>query len=338
MTALEKPRNHDHLRIGILGAAGIAPAAIIAPARLVDGVDIAAIAARDPERAREFAAQHGIPTVYASYEELLADPSIDAVYNPTPNGLHGRWTIAALRAGKHVLCEKPFTANAVEARGVASVARESGLVVMEAFHYRYHPLMTRIIEIIESGELGVIRSYHSGFGGSGPRQDDIRWHLALAGGALMDVGCYPVHLIRTLAKAEPTVTSAVAHTADPGVDGDFEIDFALPDGVTAHVSTSMWSETSYIDARIEGDLGTLDVTNPFLPHEGNSLVVRTAAGERTESATTETSYYFQLLAFVAAIRHGDTVLTGPEDSIATMEVIDHAYVAAGLEPREPTRY
>lgn len=337
MATFVVPPPHDTVRIGILGAAGIAPKAIIAPARLVDRVEIAAVAARDPERAREFAAEHGIPTVYSSYAELLADPEIDAVYNPTPNGLHGRWTIAALRAGKHVLCEKPFTANAEEAREVAAVARETGQVVMEAFHYRYHPLMLRIIEIIQSGELGVIRSYRSGFGGSGAAPGDIRWNLALAGGALMDVGCYPVHLIRTLVGAEPTVTKATAHTADPGVDGDFEIDFVFPGGATGHVSTSMWAQTPYIDARIEGDLGTLEVTNPFLPHEGNSLVIRTAAGERTESSTTQTSYFFQLEAFVSAIRDGAPVLTGPEDSIATMEAIDSCYLAAGLEPREPAR-
>ena len=328
------------LRIGILGAAGIAPNAIISPARLLPGVEVVAVASRDTWRAEEFAAEYAIPTTHSSYEALLADASIDAVYNPTPNSLHGYWTMAALDAGKHVLCEKPFTANAAEARDVASAAasaRTRGLVVMEAFHYRYHPLAARIIEIIASGELGTVHSFYSGFGGSGAPRDDIRWNLALAGGALMDVGCYPVHLLRVLTGQEPTVTGAVAHTQSDGVDGDFEIDLEFADGVVGHVSASMWSDMPYINARIEGDQGTLVVTNPFLPHEGNSLVVTTGTGERTESVQGETSYFYQLQAFAEAISTGGAVLTSPDDAIATMAVIDAAYLAAGLELREPSK-
>ena len=327
------------LRIGILGAAGIAPNAIITPSRLIDDVEVVAVAARDIWRAEEFAKEYEIAKVHASYEQLLADPMIDAVYNPTPNGLHGFWTMAALDAGKHVLCEKPFTANAAEARDVAvaaTSARDRGLVVMEAFHYRYHPIVARMLAIIASGELGTVHSYHSGFGGSGAPRDDIRWNLALAGGALMDVGCYPIHLLRTLSGQEPVVTSAMAHTLTPGVDGDFTIDLAFADGVTGHVSASMWSDMPYITARIEGDLGTLMVKNPFLPHEGNALVVTTSTGERSETVQAETSYYYQLQAFAAAIADGSPVLTGPDDSIATMEVIDAAYLAAGLELRHPS--
>jgi predicted dehydrogenase len=124
------------VRIGILGAARIAPNAIIKPAQNSTETEIVAVAARDPQRAKEFAAKHGIPSVLPGYAELLADPDIDAVYNPLPNSLHGRWTLAAIDAGKHVLCEKPFTANAEEARTVAKAAEASGLVVLEAFHYR----------------------------------------------------------------------------------------------------------------------------------------------------------------------------------------------------------
>src|ERR1700694_5906392 len=122
------------IRIGVLGAARIAPAAIIRPARRVPDAEVVAVAARDRDRATSFAAKHAIPRVVASYDELVNDPDIDAVYNPLPNGLHGRWTIAALKAGKHVLCEKPFTANADEARSVAEADNGNpGLVVMEAF-------------------------------------------------------------------------------------------------------------------------------------------------------------------------------------------------------------
>jgi hypothetical protein len=145
------------VRIGTLGAARITPGALVKPARNSSEAELVAVAARDRTRADAFASKHGIPTVHDSYDTLLADPSIDAIYNPLPNGLHAEWTIAALEAGKHVLCEKPFTANAKEAEAVAAVASGTGLVVMEAFHYRYHPLAERMREIVERGELGQLR-------------------------------------------------------------------------------------------------------------------------------------------------------------------------------------
>jgi predicted dehydrogenase len=144
------------LRIGILGAARIAPLALIKPAKGNVEVVVAAVAARDAARAQAFAAKHGIARVHESYETLIADPDLDAIYIPLPNGLHGRWIRAALGTGKHVLCEKPFTANAAEAREIAELAAKSGRVVMEAFHYRYHPLALRVEQIIASGELGTL--------------------------------------------------------------------------------------------------------------------------------------------------------------------------------------
>ena len=150
------------MRIGILGAARIAPLALINPAKENTEVVVAAVAARDVSRARAFAAKHGIARVHDSYEALIGDPDLDAVYNPLPNGLHGRWTRAALTAGKHVLCEKPFTANAAEAREIAELAAKSDRVVMEAFHYRYHPLTLRAEQIIASGELGKLERVEVG--------------------------------------------------------------------------------------------------------------------------------------------------------------------------------
>ena len=179
------------LRIGVLGAARIAPAAIIRPAQHVADVEVVSVAARDPERAKAFAAKHSIPKVPRSYEELLADPDIDAVYNPLPNGLHGRWTLAAIAAGKPVLCEKPFTANADEARVVASAADSAGIVVMEAFHYRYHPLFTRVKELLDGGAIGPVVHIETWMCFPLPMRKDIRWQLGLAGGATMDAGATP---------------------------------------------------------------------------------------------------------------------------------------------------
>jgi predicted dehydrogenase len=146
------------LKIGTLGAAKITPAALVKPARRVPGAEVVAVAARDRARASRFAERHGISTVHPSYEALIADPNVDAVYNPLPNGLHGHWTVAALEAGKHVLCEKPFTANAAEAAAVAAAGARSGRVLIEAFHWRYHPLATRVLDVLGSGVLGPLRS------------------------------------------------------------------------------------------------------------------------------------------------------------------------------------
>jgi predicted dehydrogenase len=146
----------EGLRIGTLGAARITPAALIKPARHVPDVTVSAMAARDPDRARQFAAKHGIPVVHASYDALIDDPGIDAIYNPLPNSLHALWTLRAIEAGKHVLCEKPFTSNAAEAEQVAAAAKGSGLVVMEAFHYRYHPLARRMLDVVAGPDTGQV--------------------------------------------------------------------------------------------------------------------------------------------------------------------------------------
>ena len=184
--------------------------ALIRPARSVAEVTVAAVAARDRSRAETFAARHGIPTVHRGYAEVIADPTLDAVYVPLPNALHAEWTLAALAAGKHVLCEKPMTANADEAQKVAAAAETSGLVVMEAFHYRHHPLMTRALELV--GEIGPVRHVETRLCFPLPKFNDIRYDHALAGGAMMDAGCYAVHALRTLGGAEPTVVSATANS------------------------------------------------------------------------------------------------------------------------------
>ena len=327
------------LRIGVLGAAKITPSALLKPARQVGEVTIAAVAARDPARARGFATRHGIATVHNDYQELIDDPSIDAVYNPLPPALHGRWTIAALEAGKHVLCEKPFTANADEARAVEQAARGTGLVVMEAFHYRYHPLARRLVDIVASGELGAIRSMDASFCAALPPSGArIQWQAALGGGATMDLGCYPIHLLRTLAGAEPEVISARAEVLPraPGIDRLMRAELTFPGAVTGRVSASMWSSRLFsVRARVIGDAGELRVCNYLSPQTGYSLTVRTSAGRRRERLTREPTYLFQLRAFAAAVLRDGPVLTGPQDAVANMRVIDAVYRAAGLEPRQP---
>jgi len=325
------------MKIGVLGAARIAPTALIKPARVVDGVEVAAVAARDRGRAEAFAARHGVPTVHESYAALVADPSLDAVYVPLPNGLHARWTLAALEAGKHVLCEKPFTANTAQARQVAAAAEGTGLVVMEAFHYRYHPLARRMAEIVAGGELGAIRRVETAMCFPLPRFADIRYDFGLAGGALMDAGCYAVHCLRLLSPGEPEVTAATARPLkrDARIDRAMTARFRLPGGATGHIQASMWSAAVLrLRARVVGERGTLSVVNPFAPQYWSRFTVRVDGRSRRERFDGETTYVHQLRAFAAAVRGEPTNLTPPADSIATMSLIDDVYRAAGLPLRD----
>jgi predicted dehydrogenase len=325
------------LRIGVLGAARIAPAAIVGPARRAEGVEVVAIAARQRARAEAFATKHAIPRVVDSYEQLVADPDIDAVYNPLPNGLHGRWTMAAMAAGKHVLCEKPFTANAEEARAVEAAHRHCGVVLMEAFHYRYHPLFARVRELIASGNVGTVRHIEAALCFPLFSAQDIRWDLALAGGATMDAGCYPIHMVRHLAGAEPEVTSAAARLRSPGIDRFMRAEFRFPDGVTARATCSMLSaQILRVSLRVVGTEGEVRVFNPLGPDKFHRLTIRSKAEKHVEHSSRRATYDFQLDAFIRAVERGDPVLTGPDDAIANMVAIDAVYRAAGLEPRQPT--
>jgi predicted dehydrogenase len=322
------------VRIGCLGAARIAPGALVKPAQKSTGAVVAAVAARDRARAEAFATRHSIPRVYGSYQELVEAPDLDAVYVPLPNGLHAQWTLAALAAGKHVLCEKPFAANAGEANRVAEAATRAELVVMEAFHWRYHPLAHRLIEAVQSGELGQIRRVEAAFVFPLPRWSDIRWQLDLAGGSLMDIGCYAVHVVRTLAGAEPEVLWAASRQRSPGVDRWIRADLGFADGRTGQVTAGMWAGSVFrAHARITGERAVMRVLNPLAPHTFNLITSRGQSGSRLERVRGRPTYEYQLEAFVAAITEGEPVLTGPSDSVANMQVVDAIYQAAGLELR-----
>jgi predicted dehydrogenase len=324
------------LRIGVLGAARIAPLALVGPAKGNAEAVVAAVAARDVPRAQAFAAKHGIARVHDSYDALVADPELDAVYNPLPNGLHGKWTRAALAAGKHVLCEKPFTANAAEAREIAELAAVSDRVVMEAFHYRYHPLALRVEEIIASGELGNLRRIEAALCFPLPRFSDIRYSYSLAGGATMDAGCYAVHMVRTFGGSTPEVVSAQAKLRDPRVDRAMTAELRFADGHTGRVRCSMWSkQLLQISAKVVGEHGELRVLNPVMPQFYHRLTVRAPDGKRVERFGRRPSYAYQLDAFVGAVLRGNPVRTTPQDAVENMTVIDAIYRAAGLPLREP---
>jgi len=329
------------MKIGILGAASIAPSAIIAPARLVEGLEAYAVAARDTRKAEKFAKKHGLAKCHISYDALLADGQIDAVYIPLPNGLHGEWTMKALNAGKHVLCEKPFTANAEEAEAVAQKTRQTALTVMEAFHWRYHALVDRVKQIIQSGEIGEVTQVEMSMCFPLPVFSDIRWQWALAGGSLMDAGCYCVSITRFLADAETDstieVTRARAKTiSDNRIDRWISADLSFGNGVRGTVTAAMWSGTLLkMKAKVTGSRGELHILNPVAPQYFNRLTVKSGGTRRTEKVEGETTYTAQLRAFKAACEGKATNLTGVDYAVRNMGVIDAIYRKAELPVRQP---
>ena len=330
----------EPLRIGILGAARIADRAIVAPARAT-GARLVAVAARDPERAERFAAEHQVERVHTSYQDLLDDPEIDVVYNPLANGLHGPWNLRAIAAGKHVLTEKPSASNATEAAQVRDAVSESGVVFMEAFHYVYHPVMRRLQALLAKGELGDLQHVEATMVMPPPPQDDPRWSLALAGGAVMDVGCYGLHSQRMFgpyAGGAPKLLGARAGERKRlrGVDEWLNADLEFPGGATGAVRTSMAAESVEFSLKVVGTRGEVFAPSYVLPQNDDRVIVTTKEDTWVEHLGTRTSYTYQLEAFAAAVRDGAPVLTDADDALATMQLIDTCYVAAGLAPRPTT--
>ncbi len=330
---------HDHhitgdVRLGVLGAAEIVKGALLEPAAGLDGVTVAAIAARDVSRAREYAAAHAVPRVLASYDELLGDTGIDAVYVPTPAALHGFWTRRALEAGKHVLVEKPFTANADEAAEIAALAQRNGLVVMEAFHSRHHPMWNRLRAVLRSDAIGGVRRAEARFLVPIDDRADIRWQLSLGGGALMDLGVYPVTLLRHLF-GEPVVRAATAADAG-GVDAAMTAELRFPGGIDGRVVASMRQEDGFAaDLEVTGSAGTMEMQMPYHPQWGGLMTVTNAHGTTTEAGDERSSYSYMLQTFRDAVRNRAPVVTDAAAATATMRVVDGIYRAAGMAPRQP---
>jgi predicted dehydrogenase len=329
----------EPLRIGILGAARIAELSIVGPAAAT-GHRLVAVAARDTARATAFAHRHGVERVLVTYDDVLADPEVEAVYNPLANSLHAEWNIRAARAGKHVLGEKPSAVNAEQARRVQNAVDASGVVFMEAFHYPYHPVFQRVCALLDAGMVGEVRHVRATLLMPAPPDDDPRWSLELAGGATMDLGCYSLSCLSLLGRyagGSPSVVGASAQerAGRPGVDERLLIDVVYPSGATGSGGSDMASERRDFQLTVTGTKGELSVPMFPVPHEDDTVVVRRhGAADLVEHLGRRSSYTYQLEAFAAAIRSGAPVLTDAAWSVGTMELVDAAYRAAGLEPRQ----
>jgi predicted dehydrogenase len=322
------------IRFGTLGAASITPRALVYPCADELRATILAIGARDRTRAEGFAHHHRIPIVLDSYADVVEHPEVDAVYVPLHIPAHCEWTIRALRAGKHVLCEKSFASNAAEAEEMAAVGRETGLVVMDAFHYRYHPIFHRAREIYRSGELGEIREIDAAFHISVTDPSSIRMNYAQGGGVTMDIGCYPISWVRHITGLEPEQVEARAEVGPEHVDVSLQAKLTFADGVTATTSGDMRREarfTAYLT--VTGSRGTMHVVNPLVPQIGHEIRLTGVANERVETLDRRPTYGYQLDAFLDAIEHGSPLLTGADDAVRQMRVIDRCYESAGLPLR-----
>ena len=325
----------ESVRIGILGCARIAKAALIDAAADAKDITVVAVASRDLERARLYASQHGLGAAYGSYADLLADPGVDAVYNPLPNSLHARWTIQALEAGKAVLCEKPLASNAGEARAMVAAARRTGMPLMEAFHYRHHPLGQFIADIARSERLGRLISLDAGFEVPAAlvAKDDIRFQAELAGGAMMDVGSYCINVLRLVAGEEPRVTSADATIVAPGVDGAMKASLAFPSGAIGSVSASLAADGFRAWLSVQGERGRLEVSNPFVPQLGHEVSLDEGGSISRRQFDLTPTYVYQARAFAAFVRDGSPTISPAEDGVANMAAVDAIYAASGLAPR-----
>ncbi len=317
------------VRVGILGAAKIAPGALIAPAKERDDVELVAVAARDPARAEAFSAAHGLPFTSASYGELVARGDIDLVYVALHAGAHAEWTIKALEAGKAVLCEKPFAMSAGEAQAMVAAAGAAGRPLIEAFHYRHHPVLRRAFELAADGTLGPLVDAEALFEVTIPyAPEELRWRADLGGGALMDLGCYCVHALRTLG-GEPRVTEAKARM-DHGVDVAIEASLNFPDGMSARLSTAMDPERSVARLRLRGEKGQLEITPFVAPQLGCQFSLDLGEGPVLQPTEGPTTFACQLAHVVDVMLHGATPLTGGADAIANMAAIDAIYDAASV--------
>ena len=322
------------IKIGILGAAKVAPFALIKPAKKISEVVVHAISARSEEKANAFSKKYTIPKVHKTYDDLIHDKEIDAIYNPLPNSLHAEWTIKSLNTGKHVLCEKPIANNEKEAEEMKKAALKTGNVLMEAFHYRYHPLAKRMKAILSNNELGKIQTYEATFFIPFLPKNDIRFDYQLGGGATMDAGCYSINMIRYLSGEEPKVVHAQAKLARPEIDRYMTAKFRFPSGATGKINCSLKAFVPLTcSISVTGKLGEMHVFNPLDPHLYNHIKVKTNHNRRKEKVKGPSTYFHQLNSFVKAILDNEPFDPDMDDSIKNMRVIDSVYQMAGLKVR-----
>nr|WP_296772674.1 Gfo/Idh/MocA family oxidoreductase [Rhodococcus sp. (in: high G+C Gram-positive bacteria)] len=323
------------LRIGVLGASRIAEVAIVEPARIL-GHRLVAVAARDKDRATVFAEKYGVERVLDSYQAVIDDPEVDVIYNPLANALHAPWNLAAVRAGKPVLTEKPFARDRAEAITVAEEASAAGVTVAEGFHYLFHPVTERLLQLAEDGTLGELRHVEVVMRMPAPDAGDLRWSLDLAGGVMMDLGCYGLHATRLFGRyagGDPKVVSASAVERTVGIDESIDVNLEYPSGATAVSRNSMIDPDYLFTLKVVGSRGEAFAHNYIKPNEDDRVSITVGGDTTVESLGKRSSYTYQLEAFAAHVLDGTSLPLDANDAVTNMASIDDAYRAAGMSPR-----
>ena len=326
--------SQNKLRWGVISTANIGKHMVIPAIQASRNGEMVAVASRDSQKAANFAAELGIPRAYGSYEELFEAEDIDAIYNPLPNSMHLEWTVKAARAGKHILCEKPLGMDAAECQEMDAAARENGVRLMEAFMYRFHPRIEKVLERVRNGAVGELRFIDSAFTFRLRNPNNIRLNKELGGGALMDVGCYCVNVSRTLAGAEPVEVQAFASWANTGVDAHLSGTLRFENGLVAHFDSALDMERRE-SVLVAGTDGYLEVPSSFVPgkadvefseYRGRSeKVVHTLAG------TDE--YQFMVEHFADCVLNDRPLRYPPTEAAANMRVINALYRSARQDGR-----
>jgi predicted dehydrogenase len=323
------------LRWGILSTADIGVRKVIPGMRKAARCEVVAIASRDGNQARTVADELGIPTAHPSYDALLADPAVDAVYIPLPNHLHMDWTIAALRAGKHVLCEKPLAMTADDAQRMVDVAHETGLHLMEAFMYRHHPTWVAAMDIVTSGRIGTVTAVQSWFSYFNDDTANIRNILEYGGGALFDIGCYSVNLSRMVFGGEPShVQASLRRDPVTGVDALVSAILDFDDGIASFTCAIRSEPDQRVD--IYGTTGRISIDIPFnIPPDRPTRIRLTAGGDPPiEPDTTVLEfptadpYTVEVERFAEAVLDGGPTPVPPEDAVANLRVIEEIFAIA----------
>jgi D-xylose 1-dehydrogenase (NADP+, D-xylono-1,5-lactone-forming) len=325
---MEDMMSGEKVRWGILSTANIGRRAVIPAIKASKNGQAAAVASRDADRASAFAAELDIPKKYSSYEALLADPAIDAVYIPLPNSLHCEWAIKAAQAGKHILCEKPLAMNASQCAEMEAAAISNGVLLMEAFMYRFHPRSQQIFEWVKAGKIGPLRMIQAGFTFLLTRPNNIRLNYELGGGALMDVGCYCVNVCRTLAGRQPEAVQASAHWAASGVDDRLVGTLQFSDGLIAQFDCALTMERreTYTAA---GPDGYFMVPGAFLPGTEDSDVYEMRGREELRHQFAGVDQYGLMVEhFANCVINRHPVLYPPKEAAANMAVIEALYRSA----------
>ena len=318
-----------NIGIGILGAARITERALVHPAQVTPQCQLTAIAARDRTRAEAYADKHGVAQVFETYDEVVSADQVDLIYNPLPINLHAEWTIKALQAGKHVLCEKPFAMNADEARAMLAAAEASGKRLIEAFHYRYHPAFETCLTWLAGDEIGDVREIQATFDVQiKDNGTEIRHRVETGGGAMMDLGCYPLHWALTVMGEGPSAIEASATLTHSGVDESLSADLTFASGAHARLTTNMAMGTPLrADMKLIGSKGEIEFINPLAPHQGARL--RTLKGREAEISPIST-YTYQLASVLRAIQLDTPLPTEGEMILRQQQALDDIYAAAGL--------